>query len=227
MTSSRRSAGESPLILDNLGLTVKVGEANEKRRPTRQGGQQADRGGEETGVLQRGDGCAREKTAELGGITVTMNDKLEIQKNRLQDVADGYANALGPLAAVGAEMLQLGSQAALVGGIFPGTTAKIGAMGASIGTKLLPLLLGPVGLIAAIAAAAIGVKAFYDSMARKEVDEFAESIKGMTEKVKGQTKAHLENVIAVSKARLENKEFSSQYAVIRTNWKPPRRSSPR
>ena len=143
-----------------------------------------------------------------------MNDKLEIQKNRLQDVADGYAAALGPLAAVGAEMLQLGSQAALVGGIFPGTTAKIGAMGASVGTKLLPLLTGPAGLVAALVAVSLGVKAFYDSMARKEVDEFAESIKDMTEEVKAETKAHLENVVAVSKARLQNKEFRNEYAII-------------
>ena len=206
----------SPLILDNLGLTVKVGEANEAY--AEQLGKAASKLTEaekKQAFFNAAMGAAREKTAELGGITVTMNDKLEIQKNRLQDVADGYANALGPLAAVGAEMLQLGSQAALVGGIFPGTTAKIGAMGASIGTKLLPLLLGPVGLIAAIAAAAIGVKAFYDSMARKEVDEFAESIEEMSDEVRDNTRAHLENVIAVSKARLQNKEFSSQYAVIR------------
>ena len=60
----------------------------------------------------------------------------------------------------------------------------------------------------------LGVKAFYDSMARKEVDEFAEAIEGMTDEVKAETKAHLENVIAVSKARLQNKEFRNEYAII-------------
>ena len=107
--------------------------------------------------------------------------------------------------------------AAGLGGV--ATTAALAGpqivqVGGAIGTKLLPLLASPVGLIALLGLAAIGVKKFYDSMARKEVDEFAESIKGMTEEVKAQTKAHLENVIAVSKARLQNREFSTQFAVI-------------
>ena len=134
----------SPLILDNLGLTVQVGKANETyAAELGKAASKLTEAEKKQAFFNAAMGAAREKTAELGGITVTMNDKLEIQKNRLQDVADGYANALGPLAAVGAEMLQLGSQTALVGGIFPGTTARIGAMGATVGTKLLPLLTGP------------------------------------------------------------------------------------
>ena len=47
----------SPLILDNLGLTVKVGEANkEYAEAARQDRQGADRRREEAGVLQRRDG---------------------------------------------------------------------------------------------------------------------------------------------------------------------------
>ena len=176
---------QSVEILDNLGITLRANEAYAVY---------AERIGKTAKELtdvekkQAFTTIAIEKATEAaraqGEIIVTTNDKLEIQKNRLQDVADGYAAALGPLAAVGAEMLQLGSQAALVGGVFPGTTAKIGAMGATVGTKLLPLLTGPAGLVAALVAVSLGVKAFYDSMARKEVDEFAEAIEGMTDEVK-------------------------------------------
>ena len=132
--------------------------------------------------------------------TVSLGDRLAMVKDRALAV-------VGPLGDVAAGLGAVATGAVLAG-------PQIVQMGGAIGTKLLPLLASPVGLIALLGLAAIGVKKFYDSMARKEVDEFAESIKGMTEEVKGQTKAHLENVIAVSKARLQNREFSSQYAVI-------------
>ena len=133
--------------------------------------------------------------------TVTLGDRLAMLKDRALAV-------VGPVGDVAAGLGGVATTAVLAG-------PQIVKVGGAIGTKLLPLLVGPVGLIALLGLAAIGVKKFYDSMARREVDEFAESIKGMTTEVKGQTKAHLENVIAVSKARLENREFSSQYAVIR------------
>ena len=133
--------------------------------------------------------------------TVTLGDRLAMLKDRALAL-------VGPMGDAAAGVGALATGAVLAG-------PSILKMGGSIGTKLLPLLAGPAGLIALLGVAVIGIKAFYDSMARKEVDEFAESIGAMTEKVKGQTKAHLENVIAVSKARLENREFSSQYAVIR------------
>ena len=159
---------QSVEILDNLGITLRANEAYAIY---------AERIGKAVKELtdvekkQAFTTIAIEKATEAaraqGEIIVTTNDKLAIQKNRLQDVADGYAAALGPLAAVGAEMLQLGSQAALVGGVFPGTTAKIGAMGATIGTKLLPVLAGPAGLVLVVGT--LLVKALSD--ASKEVGE--------------------------------------------------------
>ena len=140
------------------------------------------------------------RTQAVYEATVTLGDRLAMLKDRALAV-------VGPVGDVAAGLGGVATTAVLAG-------PQIVKVGGAIGTKLLPLLASPVGLIALLGLAAIGIKKFYDSMARKEVDKFAESIKGMTEKVKGQTKAHLENVIAVSKARLENRDFSSQYAVI-------------
>ena len=132
--------------------------------------------------------------------TVSLGDRLGMLKDRALAL-------VGPVGDAAAGLGSVATGAALAG-------PQIVSAGAAIGTKLLPLLSGPLGLVAVIGLAAIGIKKFYDSMARKEVDEFAESIEGMSDEVRDNTRAHLENVIAVSRARLENRDFSSQYAVI-------------
>ena len=189
----------SPLILDNLGLTVQVGKANETyAAELGKAASKLTEAEKKQAFFNAAMGAAREKTAELGGITVTTNDKLAIQKNRLQDVADGYAAALGPLAAVGAEFLNIGSQVALIGGIFPGTTTKIGEMGARIGLKLLPVLAGPGGLVILLGLAAGAIIAARDNLdlfkvsvedfgkmteqkMMETIGKFDERIRGLTE----------------------------------------------
>ena len=137
------------------------------------------------------------RTEAVYEATVTLGDRLAMLKDRALAL-------VGPVGDAAAGLGSVATGAALVG-------PQIVSAGAAIGTKLLPLLSGPLGLVAVIGLAAIGIKKFYDSMARKEVDEFAESIEEMSDEVRDNTRAHLENVIAVSRARLENKGL--QFAV--------------
>ena len=101
---------QSVEILDNLGITLRANEAYAIY---------AERIGKTANELtdvekkQAFTTIAIEKATEAaraqGEIIVTTNDKLEIQKNRLQDAADGYSALLGPVASAGGGLLQVAS----------------------------------------------------------------------------------------------------------------------
>jgi hypothetical protein len=84
----------SPLILDNLGLTVKVGEANEKY--ARQLGisvEQMTEAQKKMAFYNAAMDAAREKTAQLGTQTLTLGEQFSVVWTRIGDnVTRGAAN---------------------------------------------------------------------------------------------------------------------------------------
>lgn len=92
----------SPLILDNLGLTVKVGEANTAY--AQKLGKTVDQLTEaesKTAFYEAAMEAARVKVDELGGITLTFGDRIEQGKVKLQNLGDelGLAIANSPVLA--------------------------------------------------------------------------------------------------------------------------------
>ncbi len=85
----------SPLILDNLGLTVKVGEANE--RYAAQLGTTASAltdAEKKTAFYEAAMEAARTKVAELGGVQLTFADRLQIVRVGVQNMVDQLASAI-------------------------------------------------------------------------------------------------------------------------------------
>lgn len=85
----------SPMILDNLGLTVKVGEANEQY--AQQLGKAVDEltdAEKKTAFYTAAMAAARDKVAAMGDVQLTFGDRLRIVKIGLQNFTDGLATAI-------------------------------------------------------------------------------------------------------------------------------------
>lgn len=97
----------SPLILDNLGLTVKVGEANTAYAATLgKTASQLTEAEKKTAFYTAAMAAAEAKVAEIGDIHLTVGDRIQqmliVAKNLWDDIARGIANSPAMAAALGA-----------------------------------------------------------------------------------------------------------------------------
>ena len=99
-------------------------------------------------------------TTDVYAETVTLGDKLTNAKNKALALVGPFGDAAAGIGSIGTGAVLAGPQLA--------------SMATTIGTKLIPLLLGPVGLIALVGTAA--VIAFQDL--KKEADESRQAVRG-------------------------------------------------
>jgi hypothetical protein len=86
----------SPLILDNLGLSVKVGEANEKYAASLDKSVMALTDAEKKqAFMNAAMDAARARVSELGGGTLTLSDRWQQLTTRLTNAADALGATLG------------------------------------------------------------------------------------------------------------------------------------
>lgn len=97
----------SPLILDNLGLTVKVGEANEEyARKLGKAATALTDGEKKLAFYEAAMKAAEEKVATMGEVQLTLADRVLIAKNQWE----GFSGALG-MAINNSPVLQAGMEA--------------------------------------------------------------------------------------------------------------------
>jgi hypothetical protein len=84
----------SPMILDNLGLTVRVGEANETyARSVGKSVEQLTDAEKKTAFYNAAMAAARDKVAELGGVNLTLADQVSRLATTLGNLADRFSAA--------------------------------------------------------------------------------------------------------------------------------------
>ena len=147
----------SPLILDNLGLTVKVGEANEKYAAQLGKSSKELTGAEKKqAFFNAAMDAAREKTAQLGGVQVTSIDKTTQLTNRFQNWFDTIARgtaSLGPVAGgLGLIADKAGSAGFAIAGMGPiitgmGGWSKVMGKVSKVAKAMWLAMTGPVGLV--------------------------------------------------------------------------------
>ena len=159
----------SPMILDNLGLTVKVGEANAVyAAQLGKSTTQLTEVEKKQAFFNAAMDAAREKTAQLGGVQVTAVDKTTQLTNRFQNWFDTIARgtaSLGPIAGgLGLIADKAGSAGFALAGMGPiitgmgGWSAVMGAVGTAAKAMWLAVT-GPVGLVVA-GLVAVGTAAY-------------------------------------------------------------------
>jgi hypothetical protein len=90
----------SPMILDNLGLSVKVGEANDVyARSVGKTAEQLTDAEKKLAFYNAAMDAARAKVADVGGIQLTLADRIQIAKNAMANFTDalGVAVATSPV----------------------------------------------------------------------------------------------------------------------------------
>ncbi len=87
----------SPMILDNLGLSVKVGEANEAY--ARSLGKSADaltEGEKKQAFYNAAMAAAQQKVADLGGVHLTFGDRVQQARVIVGNMVDSLSRAVAP-----------------------------------------------------------------------------------------------------------------------------------
>ena len=165
----------SPMILDNLGLTVKVGDANQKyAAQLGKSSTELTEAEKKQAFFNAAMDAARIKTAQLGGVQVTAIDKTTQLTNRFQNWFDSLARgaaSLGPIAGgLGAIANKAGSAGFAIAGMGPvitgmgGWSKVMGAVGKASKAMWLAVT-GPAGLaIAALVAVGTAVYVFRDKI---------------------------------------------------------------
>ena len=157
----------SPLILDNLGLTVKVGEANEAYAvKLGKSAKELTDAEKKQAFFNAAMDAAKTKTAELGGIQETAAGKALALRNQIQNQTDELVRGTAQWGAwagmLGAGVTKLGEMApqiAIVATSMGGLPAVFGAVGgaarvmwASVGGPITLVIAGIVAIGTAIGA---------------------------------------------------------------------------
>ena len=161
-------------LLDNLGIVHRANAAYEEwgRRIGKKASQLTDVEKRQAFVTL-GIEKATAAAEKQGGIIVTTNGALEIQKNRLQDVIDETAEWAGPIATVSGELTGIGSQVAMMHSAWPGAFSAISKA-----------LMGPAGVVIAFTAAATAIGKYIEQsrLAQKGSEIGGMSLDGLESK---------------------------------------------
>jgi len=109
----------SPLILDNLGITVRVSEANEKyAQKLGKTAEQLTEGEKKMAFYNAAMEAARQKVEEIGGIHLTLRDHVQVAMVTMQNFTDqlGIAINQSPVMRAGMEVLGQSIQGAFGSG---------------------------------------------------------------------------------------------------------------
>ena len=147
----------SPMILDNLGLTVKVGDANKKyAAELDKSASQLTEVEKKQAFFNAAMDAAREKVAMLGGVQVTATDRttqlINKFKNWFDTMAQGAAS-LGPIAGgLGLIADKAGSAGFAIAGMGPiitgmGGWSKVMGKVSKVAKAMWLAMTGPVGLV--------------------------------------------------------------------------------
>ena len=208
-------------LLDNLGVSVKAGEAQKiyAERLGKTASQLTDAEKKQafmTIALEK----VRAKSEELGGIQLNTNDTLTQTKVAAQNAIDGLSGILGPIAAVGGGLLQAGSQVATFAAV---SGVKFGAV-ATAARAAWAAIMGPVGLaigVGVLAGVLLGKLVGALSKSEEATVNYADAVK----KAKDADAAHEQQIstktLAALKAELEAmgdiNEMTSEQRRRRTN----------
>lgn len=153
----------SPMILDNLGLSVKVGEANEKYAASiGKTAEQLTDAEKKTAFYNAAMEAAKRKVEEVGGVQLTLRDRFEQVKVKLTNVTDalGVAIAKSPVLAAGFDALG----AALSDAVGTDQTQLVQTLIGYINDfaiKLVSVAQGAVFLARGVGAAFAGIKTIF------------------------------------------------------------------
>ena len=146
-------------------------------------------------------------TGRLYAETETLGDRLGMLRDRALALVGPVGDSAGAIGSVASAALLAAPQLGAVGKAATTAAGLVKGLGVALVTP-------PLGLVVGLGAAALAARALYDELDSREVREFTAEIEGLTDAQRAQTIAQLEQTVAVSEARLDNREFREHWSAI-------------
>lgn len=195
-------------ILDNLGITVKAKSAYEAYASSLgKAVKDLTDSEKKQAILNAAISQGEKAVKEMGGATITFNDRLDQMKVRIQNGIDSLSEILGPAASFGGSLASVGSQVAIMGAVWPGAFGKVGIAIRGVGAALLT---PPLGIAVAIATVVAGVGLLISKMFKA-----SDATQKLEERTRSLTLRYEEMKIAVSKLGEEERKRTVEEAKAR------------